>query len=123
MAWLAAVHCELDLHVGHAIWHNAVGLVVAGTSMLRGKPGEILFECGDLAFQNVSFRYKPSGPPVLDGLSFAVAPRECAAIVGRSGVGKSTVVNLLLGAYAPDRRALRRAKCERQQRLQGASTD
>ena len=68
----------------------------------RGTPGEAPFENGDLAFQNVSFRYRPNGPPVLDGLSFAVAPGERVAIVGRSGAGKSTVVNLLLGAYAPD---------------------
>ena len=69
----------------------------------RGTPGEEPFTRGGVGFRDVVFRYRPKGLPVLDGLSFSVQPGERVAIVGRSGAGKSTVVGLLLGAYAPDK--------------------
>ena len=68
----------------------------------RGAPDETPFSRGDLAFRDVTFRYRAKGPAVLDALSFDARPGERVAIVGRSGAGKSTVVNLLLGAYGPD---------------------
>ncbi|MBK6659751.1 MAG: ABC transporter ATP-binding protein [Proteobacteria bacterium] len=48
----------------------------------------------------VSFRYG-DGPLVLDGLSLKVEAGEQVAIVGASGGGKSTLVQVLLGLYAP----------------------
>ncbi|KOS23393.1 Alpha-factor-transporting ATPase [Escovopsis weberi] len=38
---------------------------------------------------------------VLHGISFSIRPRSCTAIVGRSGCGKSTIISLLMGLYAP----------------------
>lgn len=68
----------------------------------RGAPDERPFDTGSLVFDEVTFRYRPGGSPVLQELSFFAEPGERVAIVGRSGAGKSTIVNLLLGAYAPD---------------------
>ena len=53
---------------------------------------------GDIRFDNVSFHYgKASG--VIEGLDLAIKPGEKIGLVGRSGAGKSTIVNLLLRFY------------------------
>ena len=49
-------------------------------------------------FANVSFAYRP-GEPVLRGMSFVAEPSRMTALVGHSGGGKSTVLNLLLRLY------------------------
>ncbi|MCQ4623160.1 ABC transporter ATP-binding protein [Corynebacterium sp. CCUG 70398] len=51
-----------------------------------------------VAFDNVSFAYTP-GEPVLEDVSFTARHGEKIALVGESGGGKSTLVNLLLGLY------------------------
>lgn len=57
---------------------------------------------GDIAFENVTFAY-PARPGVqaLDGVSFGVAPGETVALVGPSGAGKTTIIQLLLRFYDP----------------------
>ena len=61
---------------------------------------------GAVAFDGVSFSFD-RGAPTLEQVSFAIAPGETVAIVGRSGVGKSTVADLLLRLLDPDRGAVR----------------
>jgi ATP-binding cassette, subfamily B, bacterial len=56
---------------------------------------------GEIELDRVSFRY--AGAPVLENLSFRVAP----AILGPSGVGKSTLADLLVRFYDPDSDAVR----------------
>ncbi|KAI3740119.1 hypothetical protein L2E82_30538 [Cichorium intybus] len=50
---------------------------------------------GLVEFENVGFRYRPGLPPVLHGVSFSVLPTEKVGIVGRTGAGKSTMINAL----------------------------
>ncbi|KAI3903564.1 hypothetical protein MKW98_032218 [Papaver atlanticum] len=50
---------------------------------------------GSIKFEDVVFRYRPELPPVLHGLSFAVSPYEKVGIVGRTGAGKSSMINAL----------------------------
>ncbi len=53
---------------------------------------------GALSFQNVEFAYK-TDEPVLKNISFDVAPGETVAIVGATGAGKTTIINLLSRFY------------------------
>jgi ATP-binding cassette, subfamily C, bacterial CydD len=54
-----------------------------------------------IRFEHVSFAYPGRGRAVLDGLDLELGAGETVALVGRSGVGKSTVASLLLGLAEP----------------------
>jgi ATP-binding cassette subfamily B multidrug efflux pump len=56
---------------------------------------------GEVAFEGVSFRYEPD-KPLIDDLSFSVAPGQMVAIVGPTGAGKTTLVNLIMRFYDLD---------------------
>lgn len=55
-----------------------------------------------IKFENVSFYYKKGYKKVLNNISFTVNKGEVVAIVGESGAGKSTCLNLLLRFWDPD---------------------
>jgi ATP-binding cassette subfamily B protein len=56
---------------------------------------------GQISLRGVSFGYQP-GQPVLHDINLDVAPGEIVGIVGPSGTGKTTLINLLCRFYAPD---------------------
>lgn len=57
---------------------------------------------GDIHFESVTFRYHPdSDTNILENLSFHIKPGQMAALVGRSGSGKTTISKLVLGLYSP----------------------
>jgi ATP-binding cassette subfamily B protein len=55
---------------------------------------------GTIEFRGVSFTYREGGP-VLEGVSFAVAPGTRLGVVGATGAGKTTLLNLLTRFYDP----------------------
>ncbi|MDR5698535.1 ABC transporter ATP-binding protein [Agromyces aerolatus] len=57
---------------------------------------------GTIEFENVSFSYHPDRPLIRD-LSFRVEPGQTVAIVGPTGAGKTTLVNLIMRFYELDR--------------------
>ena len=57
---------------------------------------------GEIVFEEVEFGYRP-GEPVLRGANFVAKPGQVVALVGSSGVGKSTIANLLLRFFDPVR--------------------
>lgn len=65
------------------------------TGLLPEKPK------GSVAFADVCFSYKPE-EPLIEGLSMEVQPGQKVAIVGPTGAGKTTIVNLLMRFYDPD---------------------
>ncbi|KAF5736366.1 ABC transporter family protein [Tripterygium wilfordii] len=50
---------------------------------------------GSIKFEDVVLRYRPELPPVLHGLSFTISPSDKVGIVGRTGAGKSSMLNAL----------------------------
>lgn len=54
-----------------------------------------------IEFKKVSFSYERS-EPVLDNISFKLNKKETVALVGHSGAGKSTIINLILKFYEPN---------------------
>lgn len=56
---------------------------------------------GDVEFSNVCFAYQP-GKEILKNVSFRVRPGEVVALVGETGAGKTTIVNLLTRFYDAD---------------------
>jgi glucan exporter ATP-binding protein len=55
---------------------------------------------GEVAFENVSFAY-PNGPRILSDVSFLARPGSVTALVGATGAGKSTAMNLLQRMWEP----------------------
>lgn len=68
--------------------------ILSGTRKLERVEGKV-------EFKNVSFSYEP-GKSVIENLSFKVNPGKSVAIVGATGAGKTTIVNLLERFYEPD---------------------
>jgi ATP-binding cassette subfamily B multidrug efflux pump len=83
---------------------EAVGTVQDGINTLSrprvvvDAPGATALQVtrGEVRFEDVTFRYGPDKPPVIEHLNLTVRPGERIGLVGRSGAGKSTLVNLLL---------------------------
>ncbi|GGK66507.1 peptidase domain-containing ABC transporter [Amphritea balenae] len=67
-----------------------------------GKSGLVLEKLkGDIRIERVSFRYGPDRDPALLGVSFHIKPGEIVAISGNTGSGKSTLIKMIAGMYAP----------------------
>lgn len=54
---------------------------------------------GRFEFKDIKFKYKNTEKNVLEGLNLVVNPGETIALVGESGAGKSTILNLVIGFY------------------------
>ncbi|GEK80723.1 ABC transporter ATP-binding protein [Agrococcus baldri] len=64
-------------------------------SIERVARGEAMPTPGTVELQDVVFRYPGAETPVLDGVSFRAEPGETLAIIGSTGAGKTTLVNLI----------------------------
>ncbi len=62
---------------------------------------------GRVSFNRVSLRYSNDADPALVGVSFDVEPGEVVAVTGRNGSGKSTIIKLIMGLYAPQAGSIR----------------
>ena len=70
---------------------------ILGEKIEGEKAGKVI--AGKIEFRNVWFQYRPGLPFVLKNLSFTVQPGQTLAIIGSTGSGKTTIVNLLARLY------------------------
>lgn len=63
---------------------------------------ETLPESFDIEFRDVHFTYPGTGREVLKGMSFTIRSGQAAALIGKNGEGKTTIIKLLLGLFEPD---------------------
>jgi ABC-type multidrug transport system fused ATPase/permease subunit len=77
-----------------------VGALTRGTRGADGAPRR------EIRFRDVTFRYAPGGPAVLDGFDLTIPAGTSLAIVGVNGAGKTTLAKLLCRLYDPERGAI-----------------
>jgi ATP-binding cassette, subfamily B, bacterial CvaB/MchF/RaxB len=68
-------------------------------AVISPRPGTAL--SATISVSGLRFRYAEQDPYVLDGVSFEIAEGESVALIGPSGGGKSTLLNVMLGVYQP----------------------
>jgi len=61
---------------------------------------------GKIKFQDLSFRYNDKGPQIFENISFEIEAGKTLAIVGRTGCGKSTIIDLLTRVYNPPKNSI-----------------
>jgi ATP-binding cassette subfamily B protein len=77
--------------------------ILDARSDIADKPGAIQLPdvTGTVKFENVTFRYFGGGEPVLSKVTFEANPGETIALLGATGSGKTTIINLLPRFYDP----------------------
>lgn len=75
--------------------------VVDAQIEIRDRPGSVPFQncTGRITFEDVHFRYPGAATEALKGISFETKPKELIAILGMTGSGKSTIMNLIPRFY------------------------
>lgn len=61
---------------------------------------------GNIQIKNLNFRYNNESPLILKDVNFEIDEGKTLAICGRTGIGKSTIVDLLVRAYNPQKKAI-----------------
>ncbi len=96
--FLATANLQLQKALAALQRVSSIFDIVVEDNMDTGKPVHRL--TGEIEFKNVAFSYN-GREPVLDDVSFSVKAGEHMAIVGPSGVGKTTLLSLILRFYRP----------------------
>lgn len=89
-----------DLKVGETVNELLAAVKSARMAEASAKP-QLDAPIREIEFRDVSFRYHPDTPPVLNDFSATFVAGKSYVISGPSGVGKSTIVDLLLKFYRP----------------------
>jgi ATP-binding cassette, subfamily B, multidrug efflux pump len=72
--------------------HEIMRIEPAIASHYEGRRPEIR---GRIEFRNLTFRYAPDAPPALEDINLIIEPGQTVAFIGRTGAGKSTLMNLV----------------------------
>ena len=87
-----------DIQIGLAAAQSVFEVIDTPAEIDEGEK-QLARSNGEITFKNVSMRYDNTKKPALNNLSFTIQPGEKLALVGRSGGGKTTLVNLLPRFY------------------------
>lgn len=79
--------------------NRVAGIIEDGSHARENDDGQKSGEGSEVVFENVSLTYKNAGAPSLSGISFTARPGETIGIIGGTGSGKSSLVNLIPGFY------------------------
>ena len=101
MTWISA-----QTHVVDEVMEEFSDITIDGDPLRirRGKAcdqAQLAPLSGEINVRDLTYAYPGTERPVFDGLSFVIPANRSFAIVGRTGSGKSTLVDLLLGLHAP----------------------
>jgi ATP-binding cassette subfamily B protein len=77
--------------------------ILDAENVVADKPGAVALPqvVGNVRFEDVGFRYFNSGPPVLKGVDFEASAGQSVALLGATGSGKTSIINLLPRFYDP----------------------
>ncbi len=92
----AAIHLDENLAAAARLFD-----VMDAENPITTPAREEVPESFDISFENVNFAYEPNEPPVLKNFNFDITYGSSVAIVGPSGVGKTTIANLLVRFWEP----------------------
>ena len=78
--------------------------IVDNKNKIKNKDGakELIFKSGNIEFKNVVFNYKEHEEKVLKSINLNIPAKKMTALVGHSGAGKSTILNLIPRFYNAD---------------------
>jgi ATP-binding cassette subfamily B protein len=99
----ADVQCQLGMNALDAVTRfEQKARAYHATSTAQARPAETAPRpARQIEFDLVSFQYPGQRDPVLDGLQLTIPVGRSTAVVGFNGAGKTTIVKLLAGLYAP----------------------
>lgn len=118
----------MTLAVAENIWHATINLQEFARAMgdfasslsILDAPQQNLDQEGatplkiqqaSIIFENLSFRY-PAGSQIFENLNLEIKPGEKIGLVGETGSGKSTIVNLLLRYFEPESGSIKISGCD-----------
>lgn len=76
--------------------------LLAAVPESAGSKRQVTSLAGEIELKNITFRYHPDSPIILDNISLKIEPGQYVGIVGETGCGKSTLLRLLMGFETPE---------------------
>ena len=90
-----------------AYGHSAVSTIVGDLTKLKDQDNNKKYvfteEFKNLKIQNVDFFYKNTGATILENVNFELKKNDCIGVMGKSGQGKTTLIDIMLGLLKPQK--------------------